>query len=85
MSGFVFSAYQRLIGVICSKSSRVVESAPLRSQPMIFVIPEASIIFVTATPAAPRPSISTVRSSIGLPTIFSALNSAAIVTTAVPC
>ncbi len=52
---------------------------------MMFVIPEASIIFVTATPAAPSPSISTFRLSIGLSTIFRALKRAAIVTTAVPC
>ena len=52
---------------------------------MILVIPEASIIFVTATPAAPSPSIRTLSSEIGLPTIFNALKRAAIVTTAVPC
>ena len=52
---------------------------------MMSVTPEASIILVTATPAAPSPSISTRSSSIGLPTIFSALNSAAMVTIAVPC
>ena len=51
----------------------------------MWVTPEASIILVTATPAAPRPTTSTRSSSIGLPVIFSALNSAAIVTTAVPC
>ena len=51
----------------------------------MWVTPEASIILVTATPAAPSPTTSTRSSSIGLPTIFSALNSAAIVTTAVPC
>ena len=63
----------------------MVESAPWRSQPTIWVTPEASIIFVTATPAAPSPTTSTRSSSIGLPVIFSALKSAAIVTTAVPC
>ncbi len=47
--------------------------------------PDSSIILVTATPAAPRPTTSTRRSSSRLPTIFSELNSAAIVTTAVPC
>ena len=65
--------------------SRSTEIAPLRSQPMISVIPDSCIIFVQATPAAPIPSTSTLRSSIGLPTIFSELNSAAITTTAVPC
>ena len=62
-----------------------VERAPLRSQPMMWVTPAASIILVTATPAAPRPTIRTRSSSIGLSTIFSALKSAAMVTTAVPC
>ena len=52
---------------------------------MIWVIPASSIIFVTATPAAPRPTTRTRRSSIGLSMIFSALKRAAIVTTAVPC
>ena len=51
----------------------------------MWVTPEASIILVTATPAAPSPTTSTRSSSIGLPVIFSALKSAAIVTTAVPC
>ena len=36
-------------------------------------------------PAAPRPTITTRSDSIGLPTIFSALKSAAMTTTAVPC
>ena len=39
----------------------------------------------TATPAAPRPTISTLRSSRRLPVSFTALRSAASVTTAVPC
>ena len=52
---------------------------------MMLVTPQASIIFVQAIPAAPRPTITTFSDSIGLPTIFSALNSAAIITTAVPC
>ena len=52
---------------------------------MTWVTPDSSIIFVTATPAAPSPTTRTRRSSRFLPTILSALNSAAIVTTAVPC
>ena len=52
---------------------------------MIWVIPDSCIIFVQATPAAPVPRTSTRRLSIGLPTIFSELNRAAITTTAVPC
>ena len=38
-----------------------------------------------ATPAAPAPEMTTRRSSMCLPTIFSAFSSAARVTTAVPC
>ena len=64
---------------------RSTETAPWRSQPMMSVTPAAIIIFVQAIPAAPRPTMTTRRDSIGLPTIFSALNSAAIITTAVPC
>ncbi len=40
---------------------------------------------MTATPAAPTPATTTLRSSIFLSTIFSALRRAAIVTMAVPC
>src|SRR5438046_586806 len=36
-------------------------------------MPDSSIIFVTATPAAPRPTTSTRRSSSCFPTIFNAL------------
>src|SRR5437763_1272779 len=52
---------------------------------MIWVIPDSCIIFVQATPAAPVPSTRTRRLSIGLPTIFRELKSAAMTTTAVPC
>ncbi len=43
------------------------------------------MIFVHATPAAPVPLTTTFKSSIRLPTIFTALMSAARTTTAVPC
>ena len=52
---------------------------------MMSVTPAATIIFVQAIPAAPRPSITTRSDSIGLPMIFSELNSAAMTTIAVPC
>ena len=42
-------------------------------------------ILATATPAAPRPTISTLRSSRRLPVSFTAFRRAARVTTAVPC
>ena len=52
---------------------------------MISLMPLSCIILVQATPAAPIPSTSTFRLSIGLSTIFSELKSAAMTTTAVPC
>ena len=52
---------------------------------MMWFTPAASRIFVTAIPAAPRPTTSTSRSSILLPVSFSEFSSAARTTTAVPC
>ena len=49
------------------------------------VIPCASMISVQATPAAPAPTTTTFTSSGRLPTIRSALSSAASTTIAVPC
>ena len=48
-------------------------------------MPWASMISVQATPAAPAPTTTTVVSSGRLPTILSALSSAARTTIAVPC
>ena len=52
---------------------------------MMWRTPAASRILATAMPAAPRPTISTSRSSIRLPVSLSALRRAASTTTAVPC
>ena len=48
-------------------------------------IPALSKILPIATPAAPTPAMTTVRSSIFLPVIFNEFHNAANVTTAVPC
>ena len=55
------------------------------SQPTISPTPARSSMRVTAMPAAPSPTMPTRRSSMRLPVILSALKSAAITTTAVPC
>ena len=52
---------------------------------MMWRTPAASRILATAMPAAPRPTISTSRSSILRPVSLSALRRAASTTTAVPC
>jgi hypothetical protein len=52
---------------------------------MTFLTPAFRIIFEQATPAAPTPLTTTFKSSIRLPTSLTALKSAAITTTAVPC
>ena len=52
---------------------------------MMRVTPAATRIFAVATPAAPSPTISTLRSSRRRPVILTALSSAASTTTAVPC
>ncbi len=81
----MFSAYQRFSGCIASQSARPTKIAPWVSQPMISRTPTCSSMRVTAIPAAPSPTIATCRSSSRLPVILSALNRAAITTTAVPC
>src|SRR3954470_16546503 len=59
--------------------------APRESHPMTSRTPASSRIFVTATPAAPRPTTRTLRSSRRLPVSLSAFSSAARTTIAVPC
>src|SRR5215218_955425 len=81
-SELVFSAYQRLVAL---RSSRPSWTMPFESQPMMFLAPAESKIFVQATPDAPIPLTTTFRSSISLPMIFSEFISAARATTAVPC
>ena len=51
----------------------------------MFVMPARTKICATAMPAAPRPTIRTLRSFSSLPVSLAALISAASVTTAVPC
>ena len=52
---------------------------------MMFFTPADSMIFEQATPAAPTPQTTTVRSSKRLPASLRALVRAANITTAVPC
>ncbi len=59
--------------------------APAESQPITFRTPALRRMSVTATPAAPTPVITTLISSILLPTTLRALSSAASTTIAVPC
>ena len=47
--------------------------------------PASNRIFVTATPAAPRPTITIRRSPIARPVSRNEFNNAASTTTAVPC
>ena len=80
--GLVFSANHCLATF---RSLRPAYTAPVRSQPMISPTPALMRILPMATPAAPMPAMTTDRSSIFLPVIFSEFHSAARVTTAVPC
>ena len=83
----------RFSGLVCSanhclatlRPARPVCTAPWRSAPITLGTPASMRILAMATPAAPTPAMTTVRSLIFLSTIFSEFSSAARQTTAVPC
>ena len=83
LSGLVALAMASLY--LFMPSGRPSQMGPLESHMMTFLSPTAMSSLMIAVPAAPAPLVTTLMSSMFLPTILRALRRPASVTTAVPC